>query len=428
MSENIVANLRKYFMRCGLQFFEEPFVVVQGKGATLTDANGDTYLDFSAGHAAAIYGHCHPRIVAAIKDQAESLIHCPSDLQSKPAAELAARLAKSNSLGLTRSFFLNSGSEAVECAMFLARKHTKKNGFIALDGAFHGRTYGARSLTAWYKYKRQLGPYMASIIHMPSYYCYRCRFCTFPDCNLSCANVLEDVLKYETSDDIAAFVAEPFQGTAGNIPAPEGYFRRVKEILEEHDILFIDDEIICGLGRTGKLYGIEHYGVKPDIVTLAKTLAGGFPISATMAAEEVASSFESGDYFSTTGGNPVACAAALAGLDIVYEEKLVERAHKVGEKMTVALNKMYADFQLFGDVRGKGLLIGVELVKNRATKETATAEARKIKEKAKSRGLILALGGWLGHCLRINPPLIITDEEAHKGLEIIQEIMQGQLD
>jgi len=417
-------------MPCRLLFLHEnPVVIEKGEGSYLYDIDGSKYLDFFAGHAAAVFGHCHPKIVQAIKDQVEQLIFYSPDFYTLPAAFLAEKLAKMNKFNLTKSFFLNSGGEAVECAMHLARKHTKRHEVIGLWGAFHGRSYGSRSLTSWHKYKKGMGPYLPGITSMPSYYCYRCFLgLEYPDCGIQCARLLDDVLKFQTEGNVAAFIAEPVLGSFGNIPAPDGYFKQIKKILDEHDILFISDEVITGLGRTGKLFGIEHYGVRPDIITVSKTLGGGVPIGAVLAREDVANSFNEGDYFTTVGGNPLSCAAALAGLNIIEEEGLIDNSQRLGQRLLNSLMELKNKHQIIGDVRGKGLLVGVELVKDRTRKEPAVEEAAKLRVKAKEKGLILGAGmGWYRNCVRINPPLNTTGEEIDKAVQIMDEIFQKDL-
>jgi len=407
-------------------YSEDPVVFVEGKGTKLIDSEGREYLDFFSAHSVTSYGHCHPKIVEAIQKQAAKLIHYTPDNYTLPMTTLAERLANVNNLGLSKTFFLNSGTEAVECALFLSRKYTKKQDIVALYGAFHGRGYGARSATSWFKYKHGMGPYLPGVTHIPSYYCYRCFFgLEYPKCGLHCAEFLEEAIKYQTSGDVAAFIAEPIQGTAGNVVPPDEYFKAVKEILDGHNIPMISDEVITGFGRTGKLFATEHYGVKPHILTLAKALASGVPAAATMATEEVASAFETGDYFTTYGGNPIACAAALAALDVLEEEGLVDRARELGDYAMKLFSETMDRRKLVGEVRGKGLLIGIELVKDRKTKEPAALEAVKVRYEAKKRGLILGSGlGWLGNCIRINPPLIISREEIDKAASIIEESLK----
>jgi 4-aminobutyrate aminotransferase len=409
---------------------EEAVIFAEGKGAVLKDINGVEYIDLFGYHAVASVGYCHPKVVEAVKRQAEKLISLSIDFNTLPPVELAEKLIKLASTALphiSQCFFLNSGSEAVELAQMLAKKSTGKYGIISLYGGFHGRTFGARSATGHYGGKRLMGPFDApGVTHAPSYYCYRCSLgLEYPSCELQCAKMLDDVITYSSVGEVAAFIAEPVQGTAGVIPAPEGYFKEVKKILDRYGILFIDDEVITGFGRTGKLFGIQHYGVEPDIITVAKALGGGAPISAVLARDEVSRALIPWDYFTTFGGNPLSCAAASATLDVIVEEDLISRAAKVGEQATKFLKELSEKYEIIGDVRGKGMLIGVELVKNRRTKEPAKEEALRLKMEAKKRRVFLpSTYGWLGNVIRLHPPLVITEEQLNRGLEVLEECLK----
>ena len=406
---------------------EEPFVVVRGSGATLTDTTGKKYIDFWAGNSVQICGHNHPKIVAALKTQADKLIHYTYELYTIPQVELAEKLAKINPFGMTKSLFFNGGTEAIECAYHLARKKSGRDWMVALYGGFHGRTYGSATLTSNAKYKRKMGPYLPGVTHIPSYYCYRCFLgLEYPSCGLRCAKLLEDAIRWDTDGEVAAYIAEPALGSGGNIFPPDQYFLEIKKILDEHGILFVADEIITGLGRTGKLFAMEHYGVKPDMLTLSKTLGGGLPIAALMARENVADAFAPFDYYSTFGGNPISTATSLAVLDVIFGERLVERSEKVGQYLLKALKELQDKHELIGEVQGKGLLVGVELVKDRRNKDPATEQARKLRNEALKRGLILAADkGMLGNRIRINPPLTILEEEVDRAVQIIHDSLKA---
>jgi 4-aminobutyrate aminotransferase-like enzyme len=405
---------------------EELLTLTDAKGSIVRDENGKEYIDLWANHGAAVIGHCHPKVVQALKEQAEKIIHATYDFNTIPTIKLAEKLAQIVPKNLSRFYFLNSGAEAVECSIYTARRKTGKYEIIALYGAFHGRSYGARSLIGWSKYKRGGGPYLPGVLHVPSYYCYRCTFgLEYPQCGLLCARILRDVLIYQSAGDVAAFIAEPILGSAGNIPPPKGYWEEVKKILDENDILLIDDEVITGF-RTGKMFAIEHFNIEPDLMTFAKGLGGGFPIYAVAASEEVASSLQPMDYFSTFGGNPLGCAAALATIDVILSENLVEKSRILGEYFIKRLKELAERHELIGDVRGVGLLIGVELVKDLKTKDPAVSESIKLREEARKRGLILPAGwGWLGNVIRINPPLNITREQIDKSIEIIDQSLKA---
>lgn len=419
-----------HFLPCVRRMYaEEPILLVKGKGAVVIDSTGREYIDVFTSHGVNFIGHCHPKVATAIKEQAEKLTLYGYDIHTIPAANLAEKLIQIAPDPLKKCYFTNAGTEAVECSLYLARKYTKKYEIIGLYGAFHGRTYGSRSILGWAALKQGMGPFLAGFTHVPSYYCYRCSLnLEYPECNLQCAKMLEDVLRYQCSGDVAALIAEPVQGTAGNIPAPDGYFKEIKKILDAYDILFIDDEVFTGLGRTGKLFGIEHYGIKPDIMTLGKALGGGTPTSGLMASEEVASAFAVDNilYYTTYGGNPLCCAAALASVNVILEEKLHERCAKLGEYFMKRLRELAEKHELIGDVRGKGLFIGVELVKDRKTKEPAREESIKLRYEAKKRGVILpAAMGWFGNTIRLNPPGVITEGQLDKVVEVLDASLKA---
>ncbi|WP_080505332.1 aspartate aminotransferase family protein [Halorubrum aethiopicum] len=402
---------------------EETPCLVEGDGAILKDDEGNEYIDFFAQHAAMSHGYSHPRVVEAVTEQVEKLNFSAYDFPTKPSQRLTNRFSDVAPGDLERSYFVNSGSEAVEVALTLARRATGNHEFVALGEAFHGRTYGARSLVGWSGYRDGFGPFLPSVTHIPSYNCDSFPGDTEPETGAEYAELLEYALEYETGD-VAAFIAEPMFGTAGNIPAPEGYFQRIREICDEHDILFIADEVITGFGRTGKPFGIQHYDVTPDIMTTAKAIGGGMPIGATIATPEVADAFESMDYFSTFGGNPVSTTAAVASIDVMKEDRLPERAAELGERFMDRLRRLQSEYSFVGEIRGKGLMIGVELVDENGDpleKEHSLA----LRRDAIDRGLILPAGqGWEGNVIRINPPLVISEDELDRGITIMEECFE----
>jgi len=404
----------------------EPIVIVGGRGATVWDVEGREYIDCFAGIAVVNAGHCPPKIVQAVKSQAEKLIHCCSYVyHNPPAADLAVKLAEIT--GLQKTFFGNSGAEAIECALKLARKFTKKHELIALECSFHGRTIGTLSVTGQAERRRyDMGPYLSGVSFAPAPYCYRCSFeKEYPGCDLLCARRLEDIINYHTSNNVAAFIAEPILGEGGILVPPDEYFKVIKEILDAHDILLIVDEVQSGFGRTGKMFAMEHYGVKPDIVALGKGIAGGLPLSACVARADIGDAFEMGDHLSTFGGNPISCAAALANIEIFEEEHLPEQAAEKGEYLMEKLEEMKGDHELIGDVRGKGLMVGIELVHNRETKEPAVKETSRVREEARMRGVLIGSGGVKGCTIRFQPPLVITQEQLDRALTVVDEILSS---
>lgn len=401
-------------------------IIVGGRGAILVDIDGREYIDAFGPHSATSIGHGHPDVIKAIKDQADKLEFMTVDFATLPQLELAELLAKISPGGLKRCYFLSGGAEAVESALLMARKASGRREIIALYGAFHGRTYGARSLLGWSKpYKMGMNGLLAQggILHAPGYYCYRCSLgLEYPGCGLQCAKMIEEIITYASVGDVGAFIAEPIQGTAGNIPAPQGYFKEVKKILDRNGILFIDDEVITGFGKTGRMFAADLYGVEPDIMTLAKGISGGLPLSCTICTERVAEHLQAFDYFTTWGGNPVACAQSIAAINVIQRERLAENAERLGSYFLRRLEEIAEHHKLIGDVRGRGLLIGVELVKDQETKEPAVEESLRLRAEGLKRGVILPAGlGWRKNTIRLSPPLCITTGQVDKVVEAIDE-------
>ena len=402
----------------------EPVVVDEAKGAIIKDVHGKEYIDCFAGISVVNLGHCHPEVIEAAVNQAKKLVHACSYVYYVPVvADLAEKLAEITPPRLQKTFFGNSGAEAVECAIKLARKFTKKYELIALMCSFHGRTLGTLSVTGQARRRKyDMGPYLPGVAFAYPPYCYRCSFGkTYPDCDVLCARSIRDVIDYCTSKGVAAFIAEPILGEGGIIPPPPEYFKIVKETLDEYGILFIADEVQTGFSRTGKLFAVEHYGVEPDIMTLAKGIADGFPISACIAREDIGNAFEPGDHLSTFGGNPVSSAAALANINVMLRDKLPDQVAEKGEYIMKRLDEMKEQYPIIGDVRGKGLMIGIELVKDQKKKTPAVEEVRKIRDLCREKGLLVGSGGVKGCVLRIQPPLVIEKEQIDKALNILEE-------
>ena len=401
----------------------EPVVLVEGKGATVKDIDGNEYLDCFSGISVVNAGHANPKVVAAIKDQTDKLFHvCSYVYYSVPMAELAERLAKMNPWGLQKTFFGNSGAEAIECGLKLGRKFKKKHEIIALMCSFHGRTLGTLSVTGQrIRKKYDMGPYLGGVFFAPAPYCYRCALgLEYPSCGTKCATFVEDLLEYATTGDVAEFIAEPILGEAGIVVPPPDYFTTVMKVLKKNDILLIVDEVQTGFGRTGKMFGIEHYNVKPDIVCMAKGIANGLPLGACLARPDIGDAFEPGDHLSTFGGNPISCAAANANIKYLLEEDLSGQAAKKGEILIKRLNELMSKSELIGEVRGKGLMIGVELVRDLKTKTPASDEAAQIRELCRKRKVLIGHGGIKSNVLRVQPPLVITEKEIDTLVDTIE--------
>lgn len=428
-TEEIVKKQTKYIVP-GTVKGRYPVAIVEAKGAVIKDVEGKEYIDCHGGYAAVNVGHCHPRVVKALQEQAAKVWHVSWDFYLLPTTQLAERLAEICPGGLRRVFFASSGAEAVENAVKFAKKYVyTRQGrggsqVISLMGSFHGRTAYAMALTGQEKYKVGLSTYVhPGVVHVPPPYCYRCFFkLTYPDCDLYCAKYLEQVFKFKTAGgDVAAFISEPIMGEGGIIVPPEGYLKEAVEIVREHEALYIADEIQTGFGRTGKLFGVEWYGVEPEIMTLAKGIASGVPLAAVTVTEEIAEVLTPIDHCSTYGGNALACAAAVANIDVLLEERLTEKALRMGEKIMRGLEDLAEKYPLVGEVRGKGLMIGVELVKDRESKKPAAEEAERIRLEAMKRGLLINTGGVFGCVLRFQPPLLITEEQVERALEILDD-------
>ncbi len=402
----------------------EPITVDRGAGAELWDVDGRRYLDCFAGISVVSTGHSHPRVVDAAREQMERFIHCGTYLYQVPiVGTLAERLAEVTPGRLEKTFFSNSGAEAVEGAMRLARAFTGRSEFIALETGFHGRTNATLAVTGNRKRKQHGGPYLGGVSFAPAPHPTRCRTCG-GRCTLRCADAVEDVINYHTSGDVAAFIAEPILGEAGIVVPPPGYLRRVKEILDRHGILLIVDEVQTGFGRTGRMFGVEHFGVEPDIMTMAKGIASGFPLGGFIARPEIAESFHPGEHLSTFGGNPVACAAALATLEVIADEHLCENSARLGEWLLGRLTTLSDAHPGIGEVRGRGLMIGVELVEDRDTMAPAGQRAVQVRTACRELGLIVGVGGFFGNVVRIQPPLVITEEQLEEAAGVLDEALR----
>lgn len=402
----------------------EDVVVDHAEGALVYDTEGKEYVDCFAGIAVNNAGHRNPKVIQAAKDQMDKLVHCCAYVYySEPPALLAEKLAQVTPGRLDKTFFSNSGAEAIEGALRIVKQFTGNYEIVALQNSFHGRTNATLSITGNRKRKFRGGPYLSGIAFSPAPYCYRCPFELKPEsCNLKCARYLRDVIDFQTSGSVAAFIAEPVMGEGGIIVPPEGYFKEIKKILDEYQALFIADEVQSGFGRTGKLFAIEHYNVEPDVMAMAKGIADGFPLSAFITRDEIARSFKPGDHLSTFGGNPVSCAAAVANLEFLLDEKIPEKALEKGNHLISELKGLMNKHPLIGDVRGKGLMIGVELVKDK-DKTPATGEAEKIRQICREKNLLIGVGGVYGNVLRIQPPLVISEQQLEKALGILDSAL-----
>jgi 4-aminobutyrate aminotransferase len=400
----------------------EPVNVERASGCVISDTEGREYLDCFSGIAVCNAGHGHPKIVDAAHRQLDKLIHCCTYVYYSPrAAELARKLARITPGALQKSFFGNSGAEALEGAMRLAKQFTNRTELVCLTMSFHGRTVGTLSITGNYSRKKGTGPYLSGIAFAPAPYCYRCPFkLEYPQCGVACAEFLEHVFRYQTAGGVAAFIAEPVLGEGGIIIPPPEYFKTAMEIVRDNGALFIADEVQSGFGRTGKLFAIEHYDVEPDIMCMAKGIANGFPLGAFIARPDIAEAFTPGDHLSTFGGNPISCAAAMANIDVMSDEKLPQNAAVRGDELMKGFNEFKEKYSLVGDVRGKGLMVGIELIKDK-NKTPASEEAGQIRRLCREAGILIGVGGVFGNVLRFQPPLVLTAEEVQKILNVLEK-------
>jgi len=407
-----------------------PLVVKEAHGAIVEDVDGNKYIDLNAGIAVMNVGHSHPKVVEAIKRQAEKFQHYSlTDFYYEEAVTAAEKLVEISPVDHPKVFFANSGTESIEGSLKFARYFFggSRQYFIAFLGAFHGRTYGSLSLTASKAhYRKGFSPLLPGVVHVPYPYPYRCPFRTDDplECGEAVLGYIEDWVFHKLVDpsEVAAFVVEPIQGEGGYVVPPDNFLPGLRRLADKHGILIIDDEVQAGMGRTGRWFAIEHWNVKPDIIALAKAIGGGLPLGAIVVRGDIASMLAKGSHANTFGGNPIALAAMSAVIDVIKEERLLERASRLGEEALKFLNELKDKYEIIGDVRGKGLMIGVELVRNRKTKEPAEKELAQVIEKSFKRGVVV-IGAGLS-TIRIAPPLVIEEEHLFKALNIIADVIK----
>lgn len=416
-NKEILDKHKDYLFSWVANYYEEPLVVDHAKGMYVYDAEGREYLDFFGGILTISVGHCHEKVTKAIQEQTQKLQHISTLYPTEQLVRLAEKLAQITPGRLQKSFFTNSGTEANETAVLVAQLHTRCQDVIALRHSYSGRSQLAMSLSGHYAWRLTPTP-SSAVHHIPNAYCYRCPFgLTYPSCDLKCAKDLEGAIQTATSGRLAAFIAEPIQGIGGFITPPKEYFQEIAQIVRKYGGLFICDEVQTAWGRTGgKMFGIEHWGVEPDIMTFAKGMANGVPIGATIATPEVADSIK-GFSISTFGGNPVTSAAALATIEVIEEEGLVQNAAAMGARLRQGLEGLKEKFPMIGDVRGMGLMQGLEVV---GVNKVPDPEAvRRIFELTRRHGLLIGKGGLMGNVIRISPPLNVTKDQIDQALKLL---------
>jgi len=403
-----------------------PLVIERGKGVWVTDIDGNLFLDFSAGIGVVATGHSHPEILETINMQAAKFIHMSGAdfyylVQSKLAEKLAEIVPGAKN---KKVFFCNSGAEAVECAMKLTRYHTRRPRYIAFTGAFHGRTYGALSLTASKSVqKKYFGPLLPNVTHVPYAYCYRCPFhLEYPSCELECVRYIDEIVfrKVVPPEEIAAVFMEPIQGEGGYIVPPKGFIPALRKLCNKYDIILVDDEVQSGMGRTGRMFGIEHFNTKADIYCIAKGIASGLPLGACVSRSGIMD-WQPCAHASTFGGNPVACAAALKTIELL-EHGLIENVKKIGKIAMARLEDFKKHYDFIGEVRGRGLMIGIELVADRETREPVRDRRDAVVYECFKQGLLLLGAGET--VIRLIPPLVINEKELQVGLDILERVLK----
>ncbi|SFQ98052.1 4-aminobutyrate--2-oxoglutarate transaminase [Desulfoscipio geothermicus] len=420
----LVARKHQLIAR-GISNSTEVFVE-KAQGATIVDVEGKEYIDFYGGIGTLNAGHCPAPVVEAIKNQAEKLLHtCFMVTMYEPYLDLAEKLIELTPGNFDkRVMFVNSGAECVENAVKIARSYAKRTGIISFECAFHGRTLMTMSLTSKVKpYKFGFGPFAPEVYKIPSAYCYRCTYrSTYPECGLHCLEQFDRMFAAEVPpENIAAMIIEPVQGEGGFIVPPPEFLPGLRKICDKHGIILIADEVQTGFGRTGKMFACEHFGLEPDLMTMAKSIAAGMPLSAVVGKADIMNAPNPGEIGGTYSGNPVSCAAGLATIDFMQQQNLVERANVIGDKTKQRMLAMQEKYPIIGDVRGLGAMNAMELVKDRNTKEPAKEETAAVIKHCVDNGVIVIGAGIFSNVVRTLIPLVITDEQLEKGLDVLEQ-------
>jgi 4-aminobutyrate aminotransferase-like enzyme len=428
LTKSVREKHKQYLFPATIQYYQEPIVVTEAKGLRVRDADGNDYLDFFGGILTVSVGHANEKVNAAIKAQVDRLSHISTLYPTLPIVELAERLARITPGKLSQTYFTASGTEADETAVMMAELFTGRSEVVALRHGYSGRSMLAQSLTAHSTW-RALPTKIAGIKHAPTPYCYRCPMhLTYPSCGIACAKDIEDLIRTTTTGRVAAFLAEPIQGVGGFITPPPEYFEVAVGIVRKYGGVFICDEVQTGFGRTGTtMWGIEHWGVEPEIMTMAKGIANGLPLGVTVCTPEIAASLKALT-ISTFGGNPVSCAAANATIEFIEEQKLPTNAETMGRLLREGLEELKRRFpKNVGDVRGLGLMQAIELVVDETAGDRTPAKdlTSRVFEEAKKRGLLIGKGGLEGNAFRISPPMTVTASEVAEAIAILRQSLES---
>jgi 4-aminobutyrate aminotransferase/(S)-3-amino-2-methylpropionate transaminase len=422
-------NERNKFVPPGV-YLTQPVAIAESKGAVVTDMDGNTLIDFTSGIGVVSLGHCKQEIVDTISEQANKLIHgCIHVVNYEPYVKLAEAMVEATPGNFAkRAMFVNSGSEAVENSIKLIRQSTKRPNIISFENSFHGRTWMAMTLTGkWDPYKVGFGPFVPGVYFTPYAYCYRCPFHQeYPSCSYACIHHIEKSL-FKTHVDpstVGAIIAEPVQGEGGFIAPPPEYFKELKKLADEYGIKLIIDEVQTGFGRTGKMWAIEHYGIEPDIMTIAKAIASGLPLSCVVAKDELMKDTYPGSLGGTYGGNPIACAVGLKVLEIIKREKIVEKSAKMGVYLRKRLDELKNKYEIIGDVRGLGPMLAMEFVIDKQSKKPNPDASTKVIKNCLANGLMILKAGLYNNCVRLHPPLTIEENLLDTGMEILEKAVK----
>lgn len=422
-----VIALRQQYLTPGLvTYYRDPLLVVEGSMQYVWDEQGTRYLDAFAGIVTVSVGHCHPYVVEKVREQVGKLQHTTTIYLHPTIGQFGQKLAEHMpaGMGLGVTYFTNSGSEANELAVLMSREFTGNNDVIALRNAYHGGTQGTMALTAHSTWKFPTNPSI-NVKHALAGYCYRCPFgLEYPSCGVKCAQDMENVIRYETTGKVACFIGEPIQGVGGAVTPPPEYFQIVYDIVHKYGGLCVADEVQTGFGRTGEhFWGFQNWGVTPDLVTMAKGIGNGAPLGACTTRSEIAQTMTRRVHFNTYGGNPISMTQGLATLEVIDREHIQDNAREVGGHLKGRLLELQKRQPLIGEVRGLGLMLGIELVRDRKTKEPANTETAEVLERARQRGLLVGKGGLFGNVIRLKPPMCITKDDADFIVDCLDEVL-----